>query len=57
VHVYSALDEDEGGDDDEGEEGVPSYHETLLPAASLEGSWAALFFDTCDAAAAAACGW
>lgn len=48
VHVYQ-VHEDEGGpaEDEEGEEGVPSYVEWMLPAAHLEGAWGALHFDTC----------
>lgn len=34
---------DEGAcDDDEGEEGVPSYSELSLPASELDGQWEAL---------------
>ncbi|KXZ54058.1 hypothetical protein GPECTOR_5g166 [Gonium pectorale] len=45
IFVYQLSDE-APADDDEGEEGVPSYRELLLPAADLAGQWEALQFDS-----------
>ncbi|KAG2489739.1 hypothetical protein HYH03_011846 [Edaphochlamys debaryana] len=46
-HVYVYQLSDEGPvDDDEGEEGAPSYREQLLPATDLAGQWEALQFDS-----------
>ena len=45
IFVYQ-LNEDEGpADDEEGEDGVPSYSEWLLPAAAFEGAWGTLHFE------------
>jgi hypothetical protein len=40
------LNEEGPADDDEGEDGVPSYRELPLPAAELAGQWEALHYDT-----------
>ncbi|KAG2452939.1 hypothetical protein HYH02_002276 [Chlamydomonas schloesseri] len=45
IYVYQLSDEGPA-DDDEGEEGVPSYRELLLPALDLAGQWEALQFDS-----------
>lgn len=41
VMVYQ-LDAEGPADDDEGEDGTPSYREWVLPAAEFHGSWEAL---------------
>ncbi|GLC41862.1 hypothetical protein PLESTM_001259200 [Pleodorina starrii] len=45
IFVYQ-LSEEGPADDDEGEEGVPSYRELMLPATDLAGQWEALHFDS-----------
>ncbi|PNW87301.1 hypothetical protein CHLRE_02g117150v5 [Chlamydomonas reinhardtii] len=45
IFVYQLSDEGPA-EDDEGEEGVPSYRELLLPALDLAGQWEALQFDS-----------
>jgi pachytene checkpoint protein 2 len=40
------LNEDEPGEDEEGEEGVPSYREWSLPSREFEGLWESLHFDS-----------
>jgi hypothetical protein len=42
------LSEEGPADDDEGEDGVPSYRELLLPAAELAGSWEVRILACCQ---------
>lgn len=45
VHVYQVQEEEGPAEDEEGEDGVPSYQEWLLPAAQFEGTWATLHYE------------
>ncbi|KAL4430726.1 hypothetical protein ABPG75_005982 [Micractinium tetrahymenae] len=45
VMVYQ-LDGEGPADDDEGEDGTPSYREWVLPAAEFHGSWEALYYES-----------
>lgn len=45
--MHHQLNEEGPADDDEGEDGVPSYRELLLPAAELAGQWEVLHYDRC----------
>eukprot|EP00877_Chromochloris_zofingiensis_P015126 jgi/Chrzof1/9868/Cz04g19020.t1 len=45
IHVYQLSDEG-AADDDEGEEGVPSYREWMLPCRDFHGLWESLWYDS-----------
>lgn len=45
IHIYQ-LDEDGAADDDEGEDGVPTYKEWQLPAREFDNLWESLVYDT-----------
>jgi len=46
IFVYQVNEEEEPAEDEEGEDGVPSYSEWLLPAAQFEGTWASLHYES-----------
>jgi hypothetical protein len=39
IHAAAQLNDEGPADDDEGEDGVPSYREWALPAREFEGLW------------------
>ncbi|MEW5298280.1 MAG: hypothetical protein WDW38_000989 [Sanguina aurantia] len=45
IHVYTLNDEG-AAEDEDGEEGVSSYKEWILPSLELHGVWESLYFDT-----------
>jgi hypothetical protein len=46
ITLLLQLSDEGAADDDEGEDGVPSYREWILPAQDFHGLWESLYFDS-----------